>query len=144
MTDYLLSIDLGVKNFAFCVLDIKNERILKWDCGDIGNVKDSHEKICISLAKKLDELKLTQVPNKYTEKKNMIVVVELQPKTNIRTIVLSGQVQMYFVLEKMSSEGLDSSFCNIEKIVGYHARNKLRYYEPQEGDRTFGSSFRSC
>jgi hypothetical protein len=137
-TDYLLSIDLGVKNFAYCVIDIINERIFKWDCVDIGDVKDPHEKICTNLAKKLDELKLTQVPNKYTEKKNMIVVVELQPKSNIRTLVLSGQVQMYFVLEKLSSEGLDSSFCNIEKIVGYHARNKLRYYEPQPGDEPLG------
>ena len=68
----------------------------------------------------------------------MIVVVELQPKTNIRTTVMSGQVQMYYVLEKMSSSGLDSTFCNIEKIVGYHARNKLRYYEPQPGDEPLG------
>lgn len=137
-TDYLLSIDLGVKNFAFCVLNIKTERILKWDCVDIGNTKDPHEKICTNLAKKLDELKLTQVPNNDTEKKNMIVVVELQPKTNIRTLILSGQTQMYFVLEKMSSSDLSSSFCNIQKIVGYHARNKLNYYIPEQGDEPLG------
>jgi hypothetical protein len=138
-TDYLLSIDLGTKNFSFCVLDIINERILKWDNVEIAkSTKETHERVCTNLAIKLDELKLTQVPNKYTEKKNMIVVVELQPKTNIRTTVMSGQIQMYFVLEKLSSAGLDSSFCNIEKIVGYHARNKLRYYEPQPGDEPLG------
>ena len=69
-TDYLLSIDLGTKNFAFCVIDIINERILKWDCVEIAkSTKETHERVCTNLATKLDELKLTQVPNKYTEKK---------------------------------------------------------------------------
>ena len=72
-SDYILSIDLGTKNFAYCVIDIKSEKIHKWDCVDLGNVKDTHEKICTNLAKKLDELELTQVPNNTKKKKRMPV-----------------------------------------------------------------------
>lgn len=141
--DYILSIDLGTKNFAYCVLDVKNETILKWDCIELAkNMKGSHEKVCTSLANKLRELNLTQVPNakvpaKCTSKKNMIIVIELQPKVNTKTVVMSGEVIMYYVLEKRFSDfssDIDMSICNIEKIVGYHARNKLRYYQYRPGD----------
>lgn len=145
MTDYMLSIDLGTRNFSYCVLDIKNESILKWDCVELAkNMKGSHEKVCSSLANKLHELKLTQVPDakatiKCENKKNMIIVIELQPKVNTKTVVMSGEVIMYYVLEKRfssnSSNNLDFSICNITKIVGYHARNKLRYYQPRPGDK---------
>ena len=54
--------DLGTKNFSFCVLDIVNERILKWDDVEIAkSTKETHERVCTNLAMKLDELKLTKM-----------------------------------------------------------------------------------
>lgn len=56
------------------------------------------------------------------------VVIELQPRCNAKTILISGQLQMYFVLQKMKNN------VSINKIVGYHAKNKIKYYIPREGD----------
>lgn len=126
--DYLLSIDVGTINFAYCLLDVKKEQIMKWDVISIES--STHEGSCKKLAEHLDNLGLTKsiLPNK-----RIVVVIELQPKCNIKTIVISGQVQMYFVLEKMAWSSEDD-YCKIDKIISYHAKNKLKYYKEQEGD----------
>jgi len=132
--DYLLSIDLGLINFSYCLISIKTEKIIKWDVITIGSSKDTYETSCSSLSKYLTTLDLTKI-NNTVGRSNMIIVVELQPHVNVKTLVMSGQVQMFYVLEKAKNKHLtDPSYCFISKIVGYHARNKLKYYEPQEGD----------
>jgi hypothetical protein len=126
--DYLISIDLGTMNFAYCIINIKTEKIAYWDCVALcDNSNETHEKVCTSLALKLDDLSLTDI-SKYPNigrKINMIIVLELQPKSNLKTIIMAGQVQMYFVQEKLKN--LDTK-CHINKIISYHARNKLRFY----------------
>lgn len=143
---YLLSIDVGTKNFAYCLLDVKKEEIIKWDVISIES--PTHEGSCKKLAEHLDNLELTKSKN---PGENIVVVIELQPKVNIKTIVISGQVQMYYVLEKLSwnelqriedsqeeaeeeAEENSGHYCKIDKIISYHARNKLKYYKEEEGD----------
>ncbi len=118
MSDYILFFDPGSINMAYCLVEIKTLKIIKWG---LFSIKDStNEGSCIKLAKKLDELKLT-------EGINVTIVIEQQPKINTKTITISGQIQMYYALLKMDGE-------NISKIIGYHAGNKIKYYVPKEGD----------
>jgi len=115
----ILSIDLGTKNFSFCIL--KEKKILDWSCFEIGSTKDSDSKICSSLLEKLDALNF----EKY---KGLTVVIEKQTAKNTRTLKMFGFVFMYFTLLKQKNPKV------ITKILGYHAGNKLKYYEFQKGD----------
>ncbi len=118
MSDYILFFDPGSINMSYCLVNIKTLKIIKWG---LFSIKDStNEGSCIKLAKKLDELELTSGIN-------VIVVIEQQPKINTKTVTISGQIQMYYALLKMDGE-------KINKIVGYHAGNKIKYYVPREGD----------
>ncbi len=118
MSDYILFFDPGTINMAYCLVKIDTLKIIKWG---LFSIKDStNEGVCINLAKQLDTLKLT-------EKLNTTVVIEQQPKINTQTIMISGQLFMYYSLLKMDGE-------NINKIVTYHAKNKIKYYVPKEGD----------
>ena len=135
MSEYILSIDLGLINFSYCLIEIVTEKIIKWDVIVIGLSTDTYEKSCSSLASYLTKLDLTKLDLNNNKISKITVVVELQPHVNVKTLVMSGQVQMYYVLEKAKNKYLiDNSYCKIEKIVGYHARNKLKYYEKQDGD----------
>lgn len=119
MVKYILSFDLGSINMACCLIEIETLKICNWEHFSI---KDStNEGSCEKLAKHLDKLRLT-------DNKDVIVVIENQPRCNVKTILISGFLHMYFVLEKMAGNS------NIEKIVGYQARHKINYYEPIEGE----------
>jgi len=150
--DYVLTIDLGICNFSYCLMQLPSEKIIRWDVTSIGNMKDSHEEICSKLAKKLTSLGLNklsdegekvekvegEVEGEEKEKKeirNLAVICELQPTKNIKTLVMSGQVIMYYTLEKLKNLHLgDPNYLNISKVTTYHASNKLKYYKFKEGD----------
>jgi len=118
MADYILSFDPAPINMAYCLVDIETLKIIKW--GKF-SIKDStNEGSCKKLAKHLDDLKLT-------DGIDVIVIHEQQPRCNMKTITICGQLQMYFVLEKNKHE-------TIQKIVGHHAKHKINYYQPSKKD----------
>lgn len=112
-----IGIDVGTKNFAYCV--VQEGRIIKWDVQSIAS--DTHEGSCTKLVELLESLDL------FTTNSPLNVIIELQLGRNPKTMTVMGRVEMYFTLQKMMGE-------NIEKIVTYHAKNKLKYYKPHEGD----------
>jgi hypothetical protein len=121
MSDYLLSFDPAPINMAYCLIDIETLKIMKW--GPF-SIKDStNEGSCTKLFKHLDRLKLT-------DDINILLVHEQQPRCNIKTITICGQLQMYYVMEKMNP----NTTSNIEKIVGHHPKHKINYYIPRPED----------
>jgi hypothetical protein len=123
-SDFIVGFDPAPINMGYILLNIHNIKIYDWG---IFSIKDStNEGSCKKLAQNLDELKLT-------DDINSIVLHEQQPRCNIKTIVISGQLQMYHVLKKMNKNN-STAKTNIEKIVGYHAKNKLTYYQEMPGD----------
>ncbi len=132
MYDYILSFDFGTINMAYCLIKISTLKIKKWGTFSI---KDStHEGSCKKLADNLEELNLLEISDWTSENKpNVIILLEQQPRINIKTIVISGQLQMFYVLKKYQKND-NNKLCNISKIIGYHAKNKLKYYQFIEGD----------
>jgi hypothetical protein len=118
----VLSFDPAPINMAYCRVNAETSKIDKhWG---LISIKDStNEGSCQKLAKHLDKLKLT-------DDVETIIVHEQQPRCNIKTITICGQLHMYFVLERINEE----STGNIRKIVGHHAKHKIKYYEEKPGD----------
>lgn len=120
-SDYVLSFDPAPINMAYCLVDIETLKINKWGTFSI---KDStNEGSCKKLVDHLGRLKLT-------DDIDSIVLHEQQPGCNAKTITICGQLQMYYVLKKQDPK---SSGC-IEKIVGHHAKHKIKYYQPKPED----------
>ena len=58
MGEYILSFDIGSINMAYCLMDIKTKKIIKWG---LFSIKDStNEGSCLKLAKYLDKRKITR------------------------------------------------------------------------------------
>ncbi len=121
MADYILSFDPGTINLSFCLIHIHTLKIHRWGLFSIKS--NTTEGSCKKLAEQLDSLHLI-------DGLNVIIVHELQPRCNSRTIAICGMLQMYYVLEKMNEENTGT----IDKIVGYHAKHKIKYYEPRPDD----------
>lgn len=133
MSAKVLGMDLGQINSTFALVDSKTEKLLKWcPIPIVENNKQTNEVICTKLKRSLDTINiLEKVPGYGPEQQNVSVVIELQPRCNGKTVLMAGQAQMYFVIQKETNkENTD----HIDKIIGYHASNKLKYYEPMEGD----------
>jgi hypothetical protein len=129
--EYVLFFDPGIINMAYCLVKIDTLKIIKWG---LFSIKDStNEGSCEKLAKYLDTTDILSIKNEGDTQPNVIIVIEQQPRCNIKTITISGQLQMYYVLQKMVGV-FDKNICKIKKIVGYHAGNKIKYYVPKEGD----------
>lgn len=119
--NYIISFDPAPVNMGYCVVNIDTLKILKW--GKFSIKDTTNEGHCKKLVKELDKLKLT-------DDINCIIVHEQQPRCNIKTITISGQLQMYFVLERMDEDHKGS----ILKIVGHHAKHKINYYKETSED----------
>lgn len=120
-SDYIVSFDPAPINMSYCIVDVHTLKIYDWEKFSI---KDStNEGSCIKLVKLLDQFKPT-------EDIDCIVVHEQQPRCNAKTVTISGQLQMYFVLERMNEDHTGT----IEKIVGHHAKHKIKYYQEMPGD----------
>lgn len=152
--DYILGIDPGSINLAYNLMNIKTKHIEKWGVIDI---KDStYEGMAIKMANKLDSLdllsddsnnkKINIVKNtKKTSKrkeddiyvhdyvnkqgKNIAIVIEFQMSKNNKTVNIVGQLFMYFTISKMKPNSM-----HVTKIVTYPAKEKLKYYQPMQGD----------
>lgn len=124
-----LSFDVGIVNLAYCLLD-EEYNILLWNIVNIN--APSYDKQCEKLIKELDNIEYDNLDDEY----EIIVVIERQPCKNPKMRVISGQIQMYFALEKYSMKDIKISDRNtyISKIVYYSPKHKLRCYKRQEGD----------
>jgi hypothetical protein len=122
-----LSFDVGTKNLAYCLLD-EHEKILDWNVVDIGAA--TYDKQCQKLIVALDKI---DYGCGYPEdvEQNVVVVIERQPSLNPKMRVISGQIQMYYALEKA---GQGNGNVKIEKVVYYSPKHKLECYKPQPGD----------
>lgn len=128
---YLLGIDPGVINFSYCLINLGTFKIVKWATIEIGNSKDSYDTIASNLARKLIDADLVKIDDN-DNKKELTIIVEAQPKKNIKTLIISGHIQMFFTIEKLNKK---NSNIEIKKIVGYHAKNKLKFYEPRNDEQ---------
>jgi hypothetical protein len=120
MSDYIVSFDPAVINMSYCTVNVHTLKIYAWNHFSI---KDStNELSCEKLATKLAELSLT------SELTNATIVVEKQPKINTKTVLISGQIQMFYTIKKQSEPK------TIVKIDSLHAKEKLKVYVPRPGD----------
>jgi hypothetical protein len=100
----ILSIDVGIKNLAMCLLDTKTSRIHNWD---VSGVPPEHEDgLFVSLRKHLDERPWTI--------KSDVVLIEKQPDRNRKMKTVENFLHAYFVIKSP----------NAETII-YDARHKI-------------------
>ncbi len=112
-TKYIVSFDPAPINMSYMQMDKETQEIVQWG---VFSIKDStNEGSCKKLMEHLDKLNFN----------DSTVLHEQQPRCNIKTITICGQLQMYFVMKKIDGY-------NIDKIVGYHAGNKNKYYNGEE------------
>lgn len=125
-----LSFDVGIKNLAYCMLD-EDCNILLWDVLDISG--PTYDKQCERLIMKLEKIRYDQLDESY----DITVVIEKQMARNPKMRIISGQLQMYFALDKYySKQDTDEDpKTKIVKVVYYSPKNKLRYYTKEENDR---------
>lgn len=120
-----LSFDIGAKNFAYCFID-GDENIIQWAVKDIG--ANTYFEQCQKLMKVLDTIGLD------TMDYDVDVIIERQPSINPRMRVISGKLLMYFALEKESADKDPNYLGRIQSVKLYSPRNKLKVYEPKEGE----------
>jgi hypothetical protein len=136
----------------------------------VDNNKQTYEKVCTNMMLEFDKLELTKRPETHkgpagrscpvpgplagTESvtdqivptvqedpvSSITIIIELQPKCNVKTTVMAGQVQMYFVMQKYKNL---ADHYPIKKIIGYHAGNKLKYYVPIAGDPVIKTDYKN-
>ena len=120
MNEYVISIDVGIKNLGICVLN-KEQEIQYW------------KNICIYEDDKIEkELKISALYDKLEDLKiffhrTCVILIENQPEnarfSNTKMIGIENQLLMYFTCIKK-----DSMIYKIEKIISYNNKNKLKYY----------------
>lgn len=99
-----LSIDIGMKNFAYCIID-PSYKITEWSVLDIG-------KSPTQMLKCIDNLHL------YSKCKK--VVIEKQPTKNVKMKQLENMLHSYFIIK-----GTLNSESNISHIDIFNPKNKL-------------------
>ena len=124
----ILSFDVGSKNLAYCLID-ENEKIKDWAVLDIGAA--TYDKQCQKLIVALDQVDYGCCYSE-DEQQSIVVVIERQPSVNPKMRVISGQIQMYYALEKAASVNTN---VKIEKVVFYSPKFKLRCYTVKPGDK---------
>lgn len=101
----IISFDPAIINMSYCVVDIHTQKIRNWGIFSI-NGSDPVK----NLADTLDSLNLLNGDKEAT------IVYELQPRCNMKTISITGQLQMYYTLKGP-----------VKKMIGYHAKHKIKY-----------------
>ena len=99
-----LSIDIGMKNFAYCIID-DDFKIKEWNVLDIG-------KSPLNMLKSIDKLDL--------QSKCQKVVLEKQPTKNVKMKQLENMLHAYFIIK-----GHMNTDSNISYIDIFNPKNKL-------------------
>jgi len=100
----LLSIDVGIKNLAMCLMDPETRRIEKWDVS--GVPPESSDGLFVSLRKHLDERAWVLTAT--------VVLIEKQPDRNRRMKQVENFLHAYCVIKNPSAE-----------TIIYDARHKI-------------------
>ncbi len=108
---HILSFDPASIHMGYMLYDIAKKKIIKW--GKI-TIKDStNYGSCKKMIMEFEKLEFNNL------KEPTLILHEQQPRCNIKTITICGQIQMYFSINSK----------NVTKVVGYHAKNKINYYK---------------
>ena len=102
--DGVLSIDIGMKNFAYCIID-KNYKIVAWSVLDIGSSPLIYLKI-------IENLKLYMNVSK--------VIIEKQPMKNVKMKQFENMLHCYFLLR-----GVLNSESPIQSVEIFNPQKKL-------------------
>ncbi len=103
----VLSIDVGIKNLAVCLLNGPTE-IRFWEVFDIGNTKETTRYLC-NIVKILDAH-----PIIYDTAAIKTILIEKQPSFNPKMRVIASALHMYFVIK------------GFKQIKSYSAKYKLQ------------------
>jgi len=116
----LLSIDVGIRNLAMCLLDEETKTITQWDVS--GVPPESDDGLFVSLRKHLDE--------KPWVLDATTILIEKQPDRNKKMVSVMHFLQSYFIIKVPCSETIlyDAKY-KIPDIVGagkvqYNRRKK--------------------
>jgi len=100
----ILSIDVGIRNLAMCLLDDTTNRIVEWD---VSGIPPQHEDgVYVSLRKHLDERPWTLDAN--------VVLIEKQPDRNKKMVSVMHFLHAYFVIKNPNAQ-----------TILYDARHKI-------------------
>jgi len=100
----ILSIDVGIRNLAMCLLDERRNRIVQWD---VSGIPPQHEDgVYVSLRKHLDERPWTLDAD--------VVLIEKQPDRNKKMVSVMHFLHAYFVIKNPTAQ-----------TILYDARHKI-------------------
>ena len=100
----ILSIDVGIRNLAMCLLDERRHRIVQWD---VSGIPPQHEDgVYVSLRKHLDERPWTLDAD--------VVLIEKQPDRNKKMVSVMHFLHAYFVIKNPTAQ-----------TILYDARHKI-------------------
>ena len=145
--NYILGVDLG-GNFSYKLFNYTTYKIIKWSHLKIKNYH-CIEKSCIDVMNQLLDLDLLKTGSNLD---TILILLESQPKINIKTVRMAGQVQMYFVIQQQlfsnssfkNEDVYSSEYATIKKIIHYPSSNKLKYYTPLPGDPMIKTKYASA
>ena len=100
----ILSIDVGIKNLALCLLDPKDKRIVQWEVGDVP--PESTDGLFRALCRHLDAREWLLDAQ--------TVLVEKQPFKNKRMKMVENFLHAYFIIKIPGGE-----------VIEYDARHKI-------------------
>jgi len=124
----ILSIDIGIKNFAYCVLESDDTGICKledWSVVELCDSKTNASKVDLIIVGSVMNEKFNKIFKKYNFDK---IVIENQIGRNaIRMKMVQGMVSMYFIINKYS----------IDKIINYNAVHKLKNFMKSKTKTTY-------
>lgn len=110
----ILSIDPGIKNLSFCIID--EVKIYEWKNIDLNKFEGTMcEKLSFCL-------------NNYDFSKCDIVLIERQPSINKKTVAIVHYLEMYFI--------------NYAVIL-YNSKNKLKHYKGDKYDHLKSKYYRN-
>jgi hypothetical protein len=110
----ILSFDVGIKNLAYCVLDLHPDKktILAWEVYNVAGGGNPSRDLCLDLAASLDD-------RASSFKDVSAVLIERQPGKNRKAKSMEAYLHMYFVVKG-------------KRVIVYDASRKLEneaYYE---------------
>lgn len=144
---YVLSFDIGIKNFSYCLIG-QDRKIVLWNVCDISPRRN--QTICKNVVELLDNINerimsLDQEQDQEQEQQDQ----EQDQEEEKKEMKEKKDLKIYIVIEKQMSSKMKCVFSHIEmyyhfynnmypgrivKIEKYHPRFKLQCYNFQEGD----------
>lgn len=120
----VLSIDVGIKNLAICLIDGRSLVVHCWDLIEL-SVKSQNYAAAVKHA--LDEYMFDQTTNLILEDKRFDkIIIESQPGRNKRMLGIQHFIHMYFVCNAQTCKAPVIIFSPRNKLAGSGMENKGR------------------